>query len=156
MSQDTGLFSVRRPREVNIHICTTDAILTACFADIGRHQLQLRHSSTCLCSQALKLHLQHQRKQCTSYITPCSLSLLFSYVARSQPTSTAQFPTTLFREQHQCAHRCANEPPIYNTAKLFFQSLWWSVSKPNELCTRRNDASEPAIFQRFSKLAAKK
>ena len=156
MSQDTGLFSVRRPREVNIPVFIVLQYTETYLADIGWYQLQLRHSSACFRIKALQFHLQYQREPCTSHIPPCALSLLFANVACSEPASAAKLPAHLIREQLQYLGGCADEPTIYGPAKLFFQHFCWRVCKQNELCARCDDASEPAIFKCFSKLAAKK
>lgn len=156
MSQDTGLFSVRRPREVNFHACNIQALLTIHLADIGWYQLQLRNSTTCFRLKTLQFYLQHQRELCTAHIPPCSLGLLLSHVARSQSASTAQFSACLIRRQLQYSRGGADKPSVYSAAKLFFQHVWRCVRKQNELCAGCNDASEPAIVERCAEHAAKK
>ncbi len=97
MSQDTGLFSVRRPREVSLFARRRPSALIE-VADSRWPQLQLSNPPASICPQTVKLDIKHQRKSSTPHLESCALRLFVAHVPRSQPPTTALFPTIFIRD----------------------------------------------------------
>lgn len=141
MSQDTGLFSVRRPREVSPkHSLNLTILITP---DSWRHQLQLRNTTTRISPQALEFHLKRKRTPSSTYYPPWPLSLLLTHVPGAQSPTAAQLPTLLIRHKPRRL-----QSAVHRTTKLLLEYLCkWRLSKQDELCARRIDSGEPTIAQ---------
>ncbi len=152
MSQDTGLFSVRRPREVSATASTvrSEAQLTEINSDARRHQLQLCHTTTCLRDQALELHIEHQGASFDgpSHLPSWPLNLIIANVTRAQSPPATILPALLFRHKSR-----RFRPAFYCSTEFFRQHLrQCGLCSSNELCTS-NDAARTTANERIPKYA---
>lgn len=108
MSQDTGLFSVRRPREVrSISLPSYDlkqfssanncnlSELTDMAIDAWEHTKLLCHTSTCIGPQALQLH--QQSPEPSLHFTTCSINIPHGLVTRA--TTATSLPAVCIWKQ---------------------------------------------------------
>ena len=100
MSQDTGLFSVKRQREVRrkclqLHKQShADRAVT----DTRRRLSQcLRDSYASLCHEAIEFDLELRTR--TAHHESCALDIRIAHVARARTTSTANVPSVILRRQ---------------------------------------------------------
>lgn len=146
MSQDAGLFSVRRAREVRssqrsamnlIIFITKFLLLTLTFLDSRWHKLQLLYSTARLRHQTLEFDIQSERLSTPPKLSTCTLNLLIPNVPCTRPPSTAIFPTLFLRKQSRGPWPTINCPAKLKLAYIRQRDpQYFNRATDIELCSR--------------------
>ena len=121
--QDTGIFSVRRPREVS-HFQASQprrhaSIHSSLSLDARRHQLQFCHPTTGVSIETFQFHIRPQRLSHTTNSPSCTICFFIKNVPCTESATATLVPTLIVRNEsggYGASFDC--------TTQFIFESLW--------------------------------